>query len=235
MNGEWYVQWSIFYVRDECNCSTTQGWDYHQLWNLFSLSKILQGKRTKKTLDLIGWFFNGGSNPLGPLFGSRKTHGYPALLMDDILHRQRLDGKVSRMEHYIQVNVQNCIVEMMWTKIRNLQTRTPPGCLVTPLSICFGILKEGTGIHIYIYKYSILYVDFDANPLWKMLGQVFVQHEQSFTRHQTPLKSSKHLSVPFRSGRPFMVGEWETSLIWNHEINFLRSACLMGKNRKHIP
>lgn len=61
--------------------------------------KILQGKRTKKTLDLIGWFFNGGSNPLGPLFGSRKTHGYPALLMDDILHLQRLDGKVSRMEH----------------------------------------------------------------------------------------------------------------------------------------
>lgn len=158
MNGEWYVQWSIFYVRDECNCSTTQGWDYHQLWNLFSLSKILQGKRTKKTLDLIGWFFNGGSNPLGPLFGSRKTHGYPALLMDDILHRQRLDGKVSRMEHYIQVNVQNCIVEMMWTKIRNLQTRTPPGCLVTPLSICFGILKEGTGIHIYIYISIVYYM-----------------------------------------------------------------------------
>ena len=67
----------------------------------------------KKTLDLIGWFFNGGSNPLGPLFGSRKTLGYPALFMDAALHLQRLDGKVSRMEHYIQVYVQNCILETM--------------------------------------------------------------------------------------------------------------------------
>jgi len=48
---------------------------------------------------LVLQFFNGGSNPLGPLFGSRKTHGYPALLMDDTLHLHRLDGKVSRMEH----------------------------------------------------------------------------------------------------------------------------------------
>lgn len=33
--------------------------------------------------------------------------------MDDALHLQRLDGKVSRMEHYIQVYVQNCMVETM--------------------------------------------------------------------------------------------------------------------------
>lgn len=25
-----------------------RGWEYHELWNLSSLSKILQGKRTKK-------------------------------------------------------------------------------------------------------------------------------------------------------------------------------------------
>lgn len=137
---------------------------------------------------------------------------------------------------YIQVYVQNCIVEMMWTKIRNLQTGTPPGCLVTPP---FNLFWYPEGGYRYTYISIIYYMLISIQIRFgKCLDKFLFNRSRAshvIMSHQTPFKSSKHLSVPFRSRRPFMVGEWEKSLIWNHETNFLRSACLIGKNRKHIP
>lgn len=124
---------------------------------------------------------------------------------------------------YIQVYVQNCIVELMWTKIRNLQTRTPPGCLVTPP---FNLFWHPEGGYRYTYIYiSIvyLYVDFDANLLWKILGQFFVQREQSFTRHHVAPNSIEIIqtsfgSLPFRKtihggwmGQIFNLKSWDQS------------------------
>lgn len=201
-----------------------RGWEYHELWNLPCLSKILQGKRNKKTLDLIGLFFNGGSNPLGPLFGSRKTHGFPALLMDDILHLQRLDGKVSRMEH-----LHPSLRAKLHCRTDVNKNQEPPNQnptrLLSDAPFQF-VLASWRRLQVYIYIYiSIvyLYVDFDANLLWKILGQFFVQREQSFTRHHVAPNSIEIIqtsfgSLPFRKtihggwmGQIFNLKSWDQS------------------------
>ena len=131
-------------------------------------------------------------------------------------------------------------------------------------------LKEAPGIHIhthiYVYtSYIIMFISMQIHfgkCLDKFLSNLS-RARHIIMSHQTPLKSSKHLSVPFRSERPLMVGEWEKIFNlkslghfrrfhykyipfpgWvtqneitscNHEINFLRSACLMGKTNNIFP
>lgn len=135
---------------------------------------------------------------------------------------------------YIQVYLQNCIVEMKWTKIRNLQTRTPPGCLVTPPFSLFWY-PEGGYRYTYIYKYSILYVDFDTNPLWKMLGQVFVQREQSFTRHHVAWNSMEIIQTSFGSlpFRKTIHGGWMGKIFNLKSWDQFSSICLLdGEKQK---
>ena len=174
-----YEQWSIFYVRDECNCSTTQGWEYHELWNLSSLSKFFKGNEQKKLWIWLAGSSMGVQIHLVPL---RKTHDYPALLMDDILYLQRLDGKVSRMEHLhpslrAKLHCRNDV-----NKNQEPPNQNPTRLLsYAPFNLFWH--PEGGSRYTYVNIYVYITCWFDANPLWKILGQFFVQREQSFTRH----------------------------------------------------